>query len=109
MLFGAGSEPFFGLAANRKTVARNSPSTHSDKVSCVYGSLGTYASTSSMAAKTILRGTMGIDREVADHREQQEGLYGGAFRSTFRLRLVATLAHMMLKDDTYARSGKHPS
>jgi hypothetical protein len=110
MLFGAGSEFLLDLKAKRKTVARNSPSTHSDKVSCVYGSRGTYASKSSMTVISNWRQTIGMNRKNTNkHRRYDEGLNGGAFRSTFRLRFVAILAHMMLEDDTYARPRKRSS
>jgi hypothetical protein len=69
MLLGAGSESFFGLRAKRKIVARNNPSTHSDKVSCVYGSLGTYASKSSIAAKENLRQTIRMNRKTQTNRK----------------------------------------
>jgi len=107
MLFGAGSESFLGFRAKRKMVARNSPSTHSDRVSCVYGSRGTYASKSSMAVVSDSRQTVGMNRRNTNkHKRYHEGLNGGASRSTFRFRFVAILAHMMLEDDTYARPRK---
>jgi len=95
---------FFELNAKIKIVARNNPRTPRDRVSWWKGSRGTYVNTSSIAADMYKRTKIGIERE---HKIKQtrphEGLNGGAFRSTFRLRFVTALAHMMLDDDTYAR------
>lgn len=110
MLFGAGSDVFFGLRAKIKIVARNSPSTHSDRVSCRNGSIWTYARLASMTGETNLRQTVETNEMNRNKRNRHhEGLNGGAFRSTFRLRFVAILVHMMLNDNTYTRPRKHSS
>ena len=110
MLFGAASVLFFGLSAKIEMVARNKPRTQSDNVSCWKGSRGTYARKSSIASNMNTRMITGIIRENTNkHRRHHEGLNGGAFRSSFRLRVVTILAHMMLEDDTYARPRTHTS
>ena len=59
---------------------------------------------SSIAAGMNSKTTIGMDREDTNkYKRYHEGLNGGVFRSMFRLRFVAILAHMMLEDDTYAR------
>jgi hypothetical protein len=101
---GAVSDLFFVFEANTNMEARNRPRTQSDRVSCWNGSLGTYARMSSILADKKSEISVGMNRENTNkHKRYQEGLNGGAFRSTFRLRFVTTLAHMMLEDDTYAR------
>ena len=106
----AGSVLFFGFRPTIKIVARKRPRTHRDKVSCWKGSLGTYARKSSIVTSMNLKVTVGMSKKNTNkHKRSYEGLNGGAFRSSFRLRFVTILAHMMLEDDTNARPRTHTS
>lgn len=93
-----------------KTMARKRPMTHRAMVSCWKGSRGRNGERPSIIATVVREETTEIEgHEHNKTKRLHEGLYEKRSESSFRLRFVTTLAHMILDNHQMRKASSSPS